>query len=676
MRILDNILYIGFSELTELGVSENTIKQGCRKGSKQWVKINDPDDRRKSLLKYDDLADYYKELIIQRYGNPYEYVKSLSVTQYVTTDYDAVRFYTYTHKLADGSNLPVKPVNYPEKYSKAAAWLNLMVKVDDGGRKFLESIGFSSKDAFYSFLCTEREYTQNEAGERVLVAERLGFLESQNIDLPSNYAKLKAKIKVYRAEGYKALISNKFLNSNSKKVKDEVSESLLLSMLEHPNGFDFAFVAKKYNVWAKANGHKEITSSTARNYYYEHEMQLKAKRDGVAAWRDKFDKIIHRDRPSAPLLLINSDDNNLDLYFQRRITGKNGYETTDFYYRFKLYVVIDAFNNYPLGYAWGDQPTKELIKAAYMDAVHHVKQLTGEQVSWHQILTDKWGLKSEDLRSFYEAQGMFAPAQFSNARSKVIEASFGQKWHSLLRQYTNYAGHNITAQKRLNSENLELVKRDFPNVSEAPAQIADFFDRIRNSKPDESSLSLQDQWLEAFKAMPAELKKPLTDADRLLIFGLKHSEPNSITNRGIVATLAGRKVVFDVPEADYVKYYGLQVTLFYDPYDLSKVMAVSDDGRVRIECPMFDKQKMAFMDMAAGDRTRLNELLTEKKRTSQNVLDGQAKRQESLQRYQIDAESVLQAGIIVKEVRQAAEKNLLSPPDAASDEPFNPAELM
>ena len=651
LRIINKTLFVAFADLISLGVPENTIKQGCARQLACWQKISDPEDKRKALIQYETLKDQYKELINKKYADPYEYIRKNGIQSHIVTDIKAVEFYR-NHKLADGSNLKKE---YADKYTSAAQWLNLIVKANAGGRTFLEELGMTSYSEFYTTITH--------------------LITVNDIDLPANYAKLKAKLRAYQAEGYQALISKKFLNDNSKKVKDEVSEALLLKMLAHPNGFDFNYVSAQYNVWALKQGCKTITGSTVRNYYYANELQVKAERDGVKAWRDKFDKVIHRDRPSVPLLLINSDDNNLDLYFQRERTNGKGHTQKDYYYRFVLYVVVDAYNDYPLGYAWGDQPSKELVKAAYLDAVHHVKQLTGEQVLWHQILTDNWGLKSEDLRSFYENQAMFAPAKFANARAKVIEASFGKRWHNVLRTYPNYAGHNVKAEKQLNSENIEKIKKDFPHIDEAPAQIQDFFNKIRHYRKDGESPSLQEQWLAGYTTMPADKKRELTDADRLMLFGHKHTSENRITKEGLMPTLNGKKLVYEVPEADYLKHVGLQTSIMYDPYDMSKILAVGDDGRVRIECNLFQKQKMAFMDMGEGDRASLNALLTEKKRISQGVLDASNYRNDLLDRAELDAESILQAGVLVKEIKNAAERKVLGS-GSVEEEEFDPSSLM
>ena len=66
---------------------------------------------------------------------------------------------------------------------------------------------------------------------------------------------------------------------------------------------------------------------------------------------------------------------------------------------------------------------------------------------------------------------------------------------------------------------------------------------------------------------------------------------------------------------------------------------------------------MALADFGDGDRTRLNQMLATKKQISQRMLEQDKKQQELLDRAGIDAQSMLQAGVLVKADRILAEKS-------------------
>jgi hypothetical protein len=305
----------------------------------------------------------------------------------------------------------------------------------------------------------------------------------------------------------------------------------------------------------------------------------------------------------------------------------------------------------------------ELVREAYLNAIHHIRELTGEQLIWHQICTDSWNLKQ--LRDWYSMQATFTPTRTGNARGKVIEQSFGTNWHGILRQYKNYGGYNITAQHKSNADAIRKNAKEFPHISEAPAQIAHFFQQLRNQVNEKIGKSKQQEWLEAFHAMPSERKRRLSDSKRILLFGKHHTWQNQITNAGINITLNKHPLVYDIPKADYKKHVGRTMQVIYDPYDLNSILATSEDARIQILCPAMESMKMAIADFQPGDRAKLNVKLNEKRELSQSILDAQQRRQNILSQNNISAESLLQAGVLIKEQRHLAENNYL----AQNDEP-------
>jgi hypothetical protein len=48
------------------------LRKAKSTGTKCWSFINDPDDRRRVLIKYEDLKEDYKKMVKELFGNPYE----------------------------------------------------------------------------------------------------------------------------------------------------------------------------------------------------------------------------------------------------------------------------------------------------------------------------------------------------------------------------------------------------------------------------------------------------------------------------------------------------------------------------------------------------------------------------------------------------------------------------
>lgn len=626
MKLINGKPYIEHSELCKVGVPKGTLDAAINRESDSWNFINDPFDHRKVLVDYLTMKPCYQNKVKAHFGCPYQYLAA-QVIKPLLEDNPADVAFLHNYRLPNGNN--IDSVSMAE-YIAACKWLHFLAGANI--RK-IKATGYTTAADFYLAV--------------------LNLLKTDNIRLPHNYSKLLRKVSAYKKQGAVVVIhGGSGKASNNRKVVDYFCESLLLELISHYNQFEDPFVALKYNEAAAARGYKSITAATVGYYRRERNMLIASGREGSAVWRNKYDRVIHRSRPTAPLLLINSDDLDLDLYFQEARINDKGHRYINYQYRFKLMVVIDAYNNYPLGIAIGEAQTEELVHAAYADAINHIFELTGSHYLWQQIVADHWGIKA--LEPWYQAQATFTPAKVGNARSKVIEAFFGQ-WHKLLKQYPNYAGHNITAKSKANYEAIRSNQKSFPHKEQGLAQVSEIINRLRVEINPITGTSLQQQWLAAFTEHQSRMLQ-LDDTRRLLLYGAKHQWTNELTNGGIRITVDGKEYIYDVPEVDYMRNVGKKMQVHYSPYDMSKILATADDCRVQIVCQLYEPMKMAIADMTAGDRALVNVRLNEKKRISQYVLDAKASRQNYLMQHGItDPAGVLQSGYINKELNQAAD---------------------
>lgn len=63
MLKLQGEMWLEFVDLTDIGIEDNTIRHGILRNSPRWYSIKDPNDRRKSLIRYSSLAERYKGLV-------------------------------------------------------------------------------------------------------------------------------------------------------------------------------------------------------------------------------------------------------------------------------------------------------------------------------------------------------------------------------------------------------------------------------------------------------------------------------------------------------------------------------------------------------------------------------------------------------------------------------------
>lgn len=611
---------------------------------------------RNILIEFETLPEKRKATIRQKYGNPYDYMAKQPIMDLI--DWDAVAFdYYNSYVLPNGSKLPNtdtdgrgKPqINYVDRYTQSVNWLNMLQKFTSDKRALKNALNISVME-FWDIV-----------GELIL---------KQNIAIPANPKRLKQKLKEYIAittdvERYESLIEKHRFGNVNAKATDEVGEALIFKLLADPRQHDDTVIAAAYNKYAKENDKKTISAAAVGYMRRKHANILMATRNGAKGAYNKYSKEIGRKRASAPLLLINSDDNNLDLFFSITSRDANGRQVKNNFYRPVLYVVIDTYNDYILGYAYGNNSTKELIYEAFRSATNHIKELTGGYYLAHQLQTDRWGvdvqLKGELAEFYRKVGGKFTPQANGVPQGKYIERSFGAEWHQVLKAmpYGNYAGHNIKAKENLNPEFVAKNAKNHPDISEMPRIIAEFINVMRIKANPKTGVSRQAEWLEAFRNSEKSQKRAIDTATKLTIMGVqREGVPLTINSKGVIGTIAGQKLRFDLPDEVIWKHNGTKVQVLYDPADLSEVL-MTNSKELRFLAREYNYMPSALADFEDGDGKRLQEAFDAKKQISERLTSVLNSKLEALDGLNINAESLLQAGVMLKDLKNGAEADYM-----------------
>jgi hypothetical protein len=625
LKLINGLLYLEFSDAIQSGCwTEKYLWKAKSTGSKSIQFLKDPSDNRKVLIEFESLKDQYKDQVKKRFGNPYDHLAKEPIKKMVVKDDLAKDFYL-KYRFDGNKMLPIEKV---EEYTIAASWLNMLSKADENKREIKRLLNLNVADFF------------------VKVIE---IIESENIALPGSYVRLREKINQFKQQGYSLLIHKQYGNTNAKKISD-VGEALLLELLAKPN-HDDTIICYIFNQWAAKNGQEQITPATVGTYRRNNLNVLMAEKEGNAKWYNTFGKQIIRKRPSAPLLLVGSDDNELDLYFQEDGTNKKGYSIINYFNRFNLIVVMDAFNDYVLGYSYAKTVTADLVREAYLNAIHHVKELTGGFYLPHQLQTDRWGKGTLD--EFYKSIAIYTPAVAKAPRGKYIERAFGTQWHQQLAFYNNYSGHNITAKQKLNTDLIEKNKKDFPYTSQASIQIEHFINTMRNLKG-ENGVTKKQQWIEAFNNSDKSKQRSIDDMQMLLLFGKKHDYKNTISNRGITPAINCVERTYEIPNEIYLDTVGRTAQVIFDQFDYSRILV--DTGNLRFIAKEVELMPSAIADYKPGDGQRFHAKLLEKKNHVKAVSDAKDERLNILSDNGIDAEGLLRVGVLLpKNVKQSIE---------------------
>lgn len=654
MKLINDLLYMEFADMIACGVSEDYIKKAKYKGYKSIAAIEDPEDRRKAIYKYEDLAPRYKEMIALKYGNPYQYMASEPIKRMIQRNIKAEQFYIQ-YRFENGQALSDDHV---EKYSRACSWLDMLLRVEQDKSLLKKQLGISIT-TFYENV--------------------ISIIKAEGIYLPTSYKRLRENIASYKAIGFDSLIEKwRFNNTHAGKVCEALRNSVLLEMIADDRILDDVFISKAYNTWAGQKQFPAITPATVGNYRKKNAWQLQSYREGNRTHYNNFGKHIIRTRASAPLLLVGSDGNNWDMYFRGMKKVEAGGVQVHYYKTFVLVVVMDAFNDYVLGWAKGDTETAELIKDAYLDAMQHIKHLTGEYYLPHQLQTDRFALKS--LEPFYKSiDAEYFPAAARSPRGKYIERFFGDPWHAVLQTYPNYSGRNVTAKKKINPERIEREKGTFPVADQAHQYAIEFIERLRLAESNTPGLSKQEEWLQAFKQNDLSRTKHITDEQFLYMFGIRNTKTQTITNRGIQMQLNNRLFMYSVPDSIYLDTVGKKAQIIYDPYDFSRVL-VTDGNKIRFIAETPEYIPAARADFKPGDKERFWKQMHLKKQHSERIIGNKKKRDNLLAASDINPKALLQAGILEKGLRQMAEigytETLYNPTKPEPAGTFDPLDLM
>lgn len=671
---------ITFSGLLWLGYSENTLKSASSRRSSSWPFVVHPEDARRRILPYESCPPNRKADISARLakrmgckhleggckcGDVYYYTAIQPIRRMIVKDIKAEEFFlAYRYKGTNGypEALPSEKV---QQYTNEASILNFIVQVDEDTKGIVkEKLGFKSVADFWTKII---DIIKDEKYAGRVTAK-----------FPTSYVRLvsyrESLLKRYKEKGYEALIHGSYGKmSNASKVTDIAAEQKLLSLIEDPRQLDDVYVSFVYNAWAKEAGYKAISPATVGLWRRKRAAEVDLLRYGRSAYNERYIRQVKGMRPSSPLYLVEHDDNNLDFLFQ---DGK--YQ----FHKYVAVVVADSFNDLVLGYSYvpGDVPQQWQVAHAYLSAMYYIRSLTG---GWHlpfEIKSDNWANKS--LAPFYEKIATRIPAGHSNKHRGYIEQLFGSPHWKRCQQTVsldNWTGNNITARHSgVNPDILMQSMRDKTRPmlgSEAELQIEQFFTLTRKlpaiTRNDLNAHSKEQQWLEAWNNMHPDDRRPITDDMFLYKFGIthkpKHTSTIMINNRGVEPQINGVRYSYDLPETwMYQKYIGAQVEVVYDPYDMSRILVTNHDD-IRFVARSAVLSPRALKDSYTGARTFLNAILAEKTEHWKAAAEAVEARKEVRNGF-ATAEAILKSGILVKDVKNAAEQAILAAPSQSQDE--------
>ena len=328
MKLIQNKLYLTMPEMVECGFVEARLREAKSRGTKCWHFIDDPDDRRRVLIGFEDLTEARKEMVEKRFGNPYDHVARnpiLTLVANTTCFKENEYFLKYRYMpltgedaemyAAGGKALPIDRVN---KYTRAAKWLKMISKALKDKRIIKKELHLSVTDFFKHV--TELVSLEKERGK----TDGYTGLDVLPGDFPSSYQRLLAKVARYQHEGADNLVDARFGNKHAAKLgkvnvpfgkltvtdhrkstfaigryNDQLAVIRTISRMH--NNFDAAQVTKMANLVFERNGWETVSAATIRNFIADNRHVLAPGRHGKRVYMSEVAMQVKRKAPELPL---------------------------------------------------------------------------------------------------------------------------------------------------------------------------------------------------------------------------------------------------------------------------------------------------------------------------------------------------------------------------------------
>ena len=541
---------------------------------------------RQAQYAVDSLPEKYKAEVYKRFDiPPMDREKSL-LEQLIRPLPEAVSYY-HSYRLADGRCLPSDKI---AQYTAEA--------------QILEAI---------SAYWMEHTSKRGKAGRRPMgKGELYGWLADMIQALPQEEyphklpkSRLREKHEAYQRDGYESLIHKGYQNQNASKTSADEQSALLLMLLGQKNNLSNSQVARLYNETARRLGWEELTASAVGKIAKTNHLLIDAGRKGQTEYRARVHTAIRRTKPTRAMSYWVHDGWTVELYYQQTTTDKRGTTKTVYDCRLVVVVILDASCSYPIGYAIGERECPQLIAQALRNAAHHTKELFGVMCHPREMQYDHYQLGA--LSPLYKAMSnKLSPARAKNARAKLIEPYFSRLNKTYCQLLPNWSGYGVSSKsgKGTNKDALNALRHNTPTRAEVEGQIHTIIAQERALKYEEY-MSLFDG-----DVTDIQLERSLY----LEYWGDTSGRFVGQSIYGLATTIYGEQLYYESFEQGFKAQAHQRWQVYYDPSDLTSVLAVSEDGQYKYLLERKHLQPMAVEDQRPEDLQHLERVRTHQRK--------------------------------------------------------------
>ena len=482
------------------------------------------------------------------------------------------------------------------------------IKIDAKAREFYEAYTYMDKDGQERHL-TEKmieEYTINASvlGELEKMAARRQAIrsslnapmsgawdlildssermrESYGHTLPGTLARLKTRLKAWKADGYQSVVSGKLGNSSALKITGDFLKLIVALKRSKVPVYTDAQLFEKANEIAEERGWKPIRSLSGMKKWLNSPAVEPLWYDAVygeQAARQRYGRKHKTALPTRRDTLWYGDGTKLNLYY-RDEQGK--VRTT------QVYEVIDAMSEVLLGYCISDTEDYEAQYHAYRMAI----QKSGHK-PYEIVYDNQGGHKKLDSDGFIgKICRVHRPTQPYNGESKTIESVFGRFQAQVLHKDWRFTGQNVTAKKASSRPNVEFIEANKDSLYTLE-ELKDAYAAARKEWNEGVHPATGERRIDMYEKSVNEETQEVTLHDMVDMFWVFTKRMATFTDQGLQVTIKGEKRQYEVcsspgvPDHEWRRKHTYErFIVAYDPYDFASIRLYTKgtDGSLRFE---------------------------------------------------------------------------------------------
>lgn len=566
MEYYNKILCVTFAELT--GGRDPVMKANTLKCNVQRCNIacarRGGGEGTQALYVWSSIPEKYRRRFVATYGDPEEKMREAMTKASIKIDAKAREYYeAYTYMDKDGQerHLTEKMI---EEYTINASVLGELEKMAARRQAIRSSLNAPMSGAWDLIL---------DSSERMR--------ESYGHTLPGTLARLKTRLKAWKADGYQSVVSGKLGNSSALKITGEFLKLIVALKRSKVPVYTDAQLFEKANEIAEERGWKPIRSLSGMKKWLNSPSVEPLWYDAVygeQAARQRYGRKHKTALPTRRDTLWYGDGTKLNLYY-RDEQGK--VRTT------QVYEVIDAMSEVLLGYCISDTEDYEAQYHAYRMAI----QKSGHK-PYEIVYDNQGGHKKLDSDGFIgKICRVHRPTQPYNGESKTIESVFGRFQAQVLHKDWRFTGQNVTAKKASSRPNVEFIEANKDSLYTLE-ELKDAYAAARKEWNEGVHPATGERRIDMYEKSVNEETQEVTLHDMVDMFWVFTKRMATFTDQGLQVTIKGEKRQYEVcsspgvPDHEWRRKHTYErFIVAYDPYDFASIRLYTKgtDGSLRFE---------------------------------------------------------------------------------------------